>query len=109
MQTTLQHTIKVFIRQGEKFFTAECLEVPVVTQSRTIDETVANIKEALALHIEDENLEQYGLAPNPVLLNNGDGGSGECRLNSSSYQEKKFSPPSQNSAFQFRNKYFQQI
>ncbi|MCL4456230.1 MAG: type II toxin-antitoxin system HicB family antitoxin [Nitrospirae bacterium] len=68
MQTTLQHTIKVFIRKGEKFFVAECLEMPVVTQGKTIDETVANFKEALALHLEDENLEEYGIAPNPILL-----------------------------------------
>jgi predicted RNase H-like HicB family nuclease len=68
MQTALQHTIKVFIRKGEKFFVAECLEVPVVTQGKTIDETVANLKEALVLHLEGEDLEQYGLAPNPILL-----------------------------------------
>jgi predicted RNase H-like HicB family nuclease len=58
MQTALQHTIKAFIRKGEKFFTAECLEVPVVTQGRTIDETISNLKEALALHLEDEDLEE---------------------------------------------------
>jgi predicted RNase H-like HicB family nuclease len=68
MKEALQHTIKAFIRKGEKYYVAECLEIPVVTQGKTLDEAVANLKEAVALHIEGENLEQLGLAPNPTLL-----------------------------------------
>ena len=68
MKEALQHTIKAFIRKGEKYYIAECLEIPVVTQGKTLDEAVANLKEAVALHIEGENLEQLGLAPNPTLL-----------------------------------------
>jgi len=67
MKEALQHTIKAFIRKGEKYYIAECLEIPVVTQGKTLDEAVANLKEAVALHIEGENLEQLGLAPNPTL------------------------------------------
>jgi predicted RNase H-like HicB family nuclease len=29
---------------------------------------VANLKEAVALHLEGEDLEQIGLAPNPTLI-----------------------------------------
>lgn len=68
MKESLQHTIKAFIRKGEKYYIAECLEVPVVTQGKTIDEVVANLKEAVALHLEGENLEQIGLAPSPKLI-----------------------------------------
>jgi predicted RNase H-like HicB family nuclease len=68
MKEALQHTIKAFIRKGEKYYIAECLEIPVVTQGKTLDEAVANLKEAVALHIEGENLEQLGLAPNPTLI-----------------------------------------
>jgi len=68
MKEALQHTIKAFIRKGEKYYIAECLEVPVVTQGKTIDEVVANLKEAVALHLEGEDLEQIGLAPNPTLI-----------------------------------------
>ncbi|MBM4137163.1 MAG: type II toxin-antitoxin system HicB family antitoxin [Nitrospira sp.] len=68
MKEVLQHTIKAFIRKGEKYYIAECLEIPVVTQGKTLDEAVANLKDAVALHIEGENLEQLGLAPNPTLL-----------------------------------------
>lgn len=68
MKENLQHTIKAFIRKGERFYVAECLEVPIVTQGKTIDEVVENIKEAVAVHLEGEDLEQLGLAPNPTLI-----------------------------------------
>lgn len=68
MKETLQHTIKAFIRKGEKYYFVECLEIPVVTQGKTLDEAVANLQEAVALHLEGENLEQLGLAPSPVLI-----------------------------------------
>ena len=65
---TLQHTIKVFIKKSEKYYVAECLEIPVVTQGKTIDETVKNLREAVALHLEGEDLSELGLAPNPTLI-----------------------------------------
>ena len=68
MKEALQHTIKAFIKKGEKYYVAECLEIPVVTQGKTLDEAVANLKEAVALHLEGEDLEQLGLAPNPMLI-----------------------------------------
>jgi predicted RNase H-like HicB family nuclease len=68
MREVLQHTIKAFIRKGEKYYVAECLEIPVVTQGKTLDEAAANLREAVALHLEGEDLEQLGLAPNPTLI-----------------------------------------
>ncbi|HKZ56162.1 MAG TPA: type II toxin-antitoxin system HicB family antitoxin [Thermodesulfovibrionales bacterium] len=68
MKENLQHTIKAFIKKGEKYYVAECLEIPVVTQGKTLDEAVANLKEAVALHLEGEDLEQLGLAPHPTLI-----------------------------------------
>lgn len=64
----LQHTIKAFIRKGEENYIAECLEIAVVTQGKTLDETIANLKEAVALHLEGEDLYEFGLASNPTLL-----------------------------------------
>lgn len=66
--TALQHNIKAFIRKGENQYIAECLEIAVVTQGSTLDETIANLREAVALHLENENLAEFGLAPNPTLL-----------------------------------------
>ena len=64
----MNHIIKAFIRKGEEYYVAECLEISVVTQGKTLDETIVNLKEAVTLHLEGEDLSEYGLAPNPTLL-----------------------------------------
>ena len=63
-----QRTIKVVIRKGETHYVAECVEVAVVTQGKTLDETVENLREAVALHLEGEDLSELGLAPDPTLI-----------------------------------------
>jgi predicted RNase H-like HicB family nuclease len=65
----LQHTINTVVRPGdESGFIAECVEIPVVTQGATLDDTIANLREAVQLHLEGENLADMGLAPDPTLL-----------------------------------------
>ena len=64
----LQHTIKAVVRRGENAYVAECLEIPVVTQGQTLDEVISNLQEAVALHLEGEDLTELGLAPHPSLL-----------------------------------------
>lgn len=65
----LQRTIKAVIRAGENSgYTAECLEIPVVTQGRTLDEVTKNLREAVELHLEDENLEALGLVSAPTII-----------------------------------------
>jgi len=64
----MRHTIKAFIHKGEKFYIAECLELAVVTQGKTLDETIANLRQAVALHLEGENPADFDLVPNPSLL-----------------------------------------
>ncbi len=64
----LSRTIKAYIHRGESHYGAECLEISVVTQGKTLDETIANLEEAVTLHIEGEDLAEIGLAPNPTLL-----------------------------------------
>jgi predicted RNase H-like HicB family nuclease len=64
----LSRTIKAYVHRGESHYIAECLEISVVTQGRTLDETIANLEEAVTLHLEGEDLAEFGLAPNPTLL-----------------------------------------
>lgn len=64
----MKKTIQVHIHKGEKYYVAECLDLPVVTQAETLDELADNLKEALALHLEDEDLSEFGLAPDPSIL-----------------------------------------
>ena len=64
----LQRTVKAFVRRGETHYVAECLDIAVVTQGKTLDEALENLREAVALHLEGENLEELGLAPDPSIL-----------------------------------------
>ena len=64
----MRHSIKAFVHKGENYYVAECVEIAVVTQGKTLDETMANLQEAVALHLEGENLADFDLAPNPSLL-----------------------------------------
>ena len=64
----MQRTIKAFVRKGDTHYVAECLEISVVTQGKTLDETIANLQEAVSLHLEGEDPADFGLAPNPTLL-----------------------------------------
>ena len=64
----LQHIIKATVRRGDTHYVVECVEIPVVTQGATLDEAIANLQEAVALHLEGEDLQELGLAPNPSLL-----------------------------------------
>ena len=64
----MKKIIQVRISKGEKYYIAECLDLPVVTQGRTLDELAENLKEALALQLEDEDLSEFALAPDPSIL-----------------------------------------
>ena len=61
-------TIKAFISRGETQYVAECLEIGVVTQGKTLDETIENLREAVALFLEGEDPAEFDLPPNPSLL-----------------------------------------
>ena len=64
----LQRTVKALVRKGESHYVAECVEIAVVSQGRTLDETLANLREAVALHLEGEDPAEFGLVPNPAIL-----------------------------------------
>jgi predicted RNase H-like HicB family nuclease len=52
----------VIARSG-RWYTAQCVELPIVTQGRTLDETVANLRDAVQLHLEGERLDVLNLSP----------------------------------------------
>ena len=64
----MKRTIQVRITRGESQYVAECLDLPVVTQARTLDELAANIREAICLHLDGENLAELGFADDPTIL-----------------------------------------
>jgi predicted RNase H-like HicB family nuclease len=58
-------TIHAVISRSDDLYVAECLEVAVVTQGDTLDQTIANLREALDLHLEGED--DSGLTAKPRL------------------------------------------
>ena len=65
----LQRTLQALIRPGDGGgYVAECPHLHAVTQGATLDEVVANLREAVVLALAGEDLAELGLAPSPVLL-----------------------------------------
>jgi len=64
----VKRTIQVRIFRGEKQYVAECLDLPVVTEAPTLDELAANIREAIALHLEGEDLAELGVSKGATIL-----------------------------------------
>lgn len=64
----MRDSVHATISHGENLYVAECWEVAVVTQGRTLDEVVANLREALALHLDGEDSTTLGLTPSPRLV-----------------------------------------
>lgn len=64
----MHHPIKAFMHKGEGYYVAECIEIAVVTQDKTLDEIMSNLQEAVALHLDGEKLADFDLTPNPSLL-----------------------------------------
>ena len=55
----------IFIQQEENWYVATDIESGVASQGKTIDESMANLKEALALYYEDNKPEK---APKNVFV-----------------------------------------
>ena len=64
----MKRTIQARIFRGEMQYVAECLDLPVVTEAPTLDQLAVNIREAIALHLEGEDLAELGLANDPTIL-----------------------------------------
>ena len=62
-----REAVHAVVTESEGWYVAECLELAVVTQARSFDELLANLREALALHMEGEDPAWLGLSPAPRL------------------------------------------
>jgi predicted RNase H-like HicB family nuclease len=57
-------TFTAIVHQEDDLFVADCPEVGTVSQGRTFDEAIANLKEATELHLEEFPLSEDSI---PVL------------------------------------------
>ena len=67
-QPGAREKLHVAVRDSEGWYVAECLELAVVTQARSFDALLVNLREALTLHLEGEDPAWFGLSPAPRLL-----------------------------------------
>ena len=61
-------TVHAFVGRDRGWYFAECAEIAIVTQGRTLDELVANLREAVGLHLEGGDAGRLGLAAEPRLV-----------------------------------------
>jgi predicted RNA binding protein YcfA (HicA-like mRNA interferase family)/predicted RNase H-like HicB family nuclease len=66
----MKNIIQVHIYKGDTHYIAEGVDLPIVTQAKTLDELATNIQEAIALHLEGEDLSELNFSPNPSVLMN---------------------------------------
>ncbi len=64
-----RHTIQAVIRSGdESGYVALCVDFPVVTQGATVEESLSNLREAVGLMLDGEDLAVWNLAPHPSIV-----------------------------------------
>jgi predicted RNase H-like HicB family nuclease len=64
----MKRTIQVRIFRAEQKYVAECLDLLVVSEAATLDELATNIRDAISLHLEGEDLAALGLSDDPTIL-----------------------------------------
>jgi len=62
-----QDTIHVVVRRSAGFYVAESLELALVTQGRSLDELMRNLRQAVRLHLEGEDPGLFGLTASPRI------------------------------------------
>ncbi len=58
------------VTESDGGYVAEGVSVPVVSQGSTLDELAANLREAVALFFDGEDLADFGFTPDPSVLVN---------------------------------------
>jgi predicted RNase H-like HicB family nuclease len=66
----MKNIIQFHIYKGENQYIAECVNLSIVTQAETLDELTKNIKEAVKLHLDGEDLKELNLSSKPSILLN---------------------------------------
>jgi predicted RNase H-like HicB family nuclease len=64
----MKRIIQFHVWRSDRFYVAQAADVPIVTQGSTLDEVVGNIKEAVDLYLEGEDLESLGFASAPQVI-----------------------------------------
>ena len=66
----MKRIIQVRTSKGDTHYIAEGVDIPFVTQGKTLDELLKNIQEAVALALEGEDLSMFDIDPSASVLVN---------------------------------------
>ena len=66
----MQHIIQFHVYKGDKYYVAQGVDLPIITQGKSLDELIENIKEAVEVHLEGEDLTSLNLASQPSIMAN---------------------------------------
>ena len=66
----MKKIIQFHIHKGDKYYVAEGIDLPIITQGENLDKLVKNLREAVELQLEGEDLSVFDLAPDPSVLIN---------------------------------------
>jgi len=66
----MKNIIHFLISEEEGVYTAEGVNVPIVTEGNNFEELKNNIQEAVELFFEDEDLASLGFGATPSILTN---------------------------------------
>lgn len=66
----MKNIIQFTISKGEKFYIASGVDIPVVTQAKTLDELQKNIIESVELHLTGKKASSLGISKKPSIFIN---------------------------------------
>ncbi|MBM4345530.1 MAG: type II toxin-antitoxin system HicB family antitoxin [Deltaproteobacteria bacterium] len=64
----LRQTIAASIYRGERLYVAECPTLGIVTQGATLDDVIANLREAFEVSFDESTAAAHGLHPRATLV-----------------------------------------
>ena len=67
-QAGARDAVHAVVTESDGWYVAECLEVAIVTQTKSFDALLANLREAVALYLDGEDPARLGRAPAPRLF-----------------------------------------
>jgi Domain of unknown function (DUF1902) len=66
----MKNIVQFAVSEESGVYTAEGLNVPIVTEGNTFEELKSNIRYAVALFFEGDNPASLGFGPSPSILTN---------------------------------------
>lgn len=66
----MKSTAQFYISKGQESYVASGVDLPVLTQADTLDELMVNLREAVSLYFEDEDVASLGFDREPAIVIN---------------------------------------